>query len=63
MAMRNSEGDAAVSYERQSRYSDESLPAEVQDKHNGRWCTGYGMPVVASVEDLHVSGDLDPVQA
>lgn len=52
--------DGAVSYKRQSHYSDESLSAEVQDGHNSRWCMAYGVPVVGDVEDLNVSGDLDP---
>lgn len=54
------EGDGAVSCQRQSHYTDESLSAETQDGHNTRWCMAYDVPVVASVEDLHVSGDLDP---
>lgn len=53
------EGDGALDYRRQSFYSDESLSSETQGGHNSRWCAAYGVPVVGTVEDLHVSGDLD----
>lgn len=54
------EGDGAVCYARQSHYSDESMSSETQIGDSHRWVTAYGVPIVATVEDLHVSGDLDP---
>ncbi|GLZ39681.1 recombinase family protein [Actinokineospora sp. NBRC 105648] len=52
--------DAAVCYVRQSHYSDESMSSAVQTADTHRWCNAYGIPMVATVEDLHVSGDLEP---
>lgn len=54
------EGDAAVCYVRQSHYTDESLSSDMQTRDTHRWSNAYGVPVVDTVEDLHVSGDLDP---
>lgn len=54
------EGDGAVCYARQSHYSDESMSSETQIGDSYRWVAAYGVPIVATVEDLHVSGDLDP---
>lgn len=52
--------DAAVCYARQSHFSDESTSSVVQIQDTHRWTSAYGVPVVATVEDLHVSGDLEP---
>jgi site-specific DNA recombinase len=54
------EGDAALCYLRQSHFTDESLSSEVQKTDTHRWSNAYGIPIVATVEDLHVSGDLEP---
>lgn len=54
------EGDGAVCYVRQSHYSDESMSSETQTADTHRWVAAYGVPIVDTVEDLHVSGDLDP---
>ncbi|HEX6360690.1 recombinase family protein [Actinophytocola sp.] len=54
------DNDGAVCYTRQSHYSDESLSNETQIGDTHRWVTAYGVPIVDTVEDLHVSGDLDP---
>ncbi|WP_336158580.1 recombinase family protein [Amycolatopsis sp. VC5-11] len=54
------EDDAAVCYARQSHFSDESMSSEVQVRDTHRWTSAYDVPVVATVEDLHVSGDLEP---
>lgn len=53
-------GDGAVCYTRQSHYTDESTSNETQTRDTHRWSTAYDVPIVATVEDLHVSGDLDP---
>ncbi|WP_394613132.1 recombinase family protein [Lentzea sp. JNUCC 0626] len=52
--------DAALCYLRQSHYTDESLSSEVQNVETHRWSNAYGIPIVVTVEDLHVSGDLEP---
>lgn len=52
--------DAAVCYVRQSHFTDESMSSEVQTHTTHRWANAYGIPIVATVEDLHVSGDLEP---
>lgn len=54
------DGDAALCYVRQSHFSDESTSNEVQTRDTHRWSNAYGIPIVATVEDLHVSGDLEP---
>ncbi|MEV8613124.1 recombinase family protein [Amycolatopsis sp. NPDC051373] len=54
------EDDAAVCYIRQSFFSDESMSSEVQTDTTHRWTNAYGIPIVETVEDLHVSGDLEP---
>jgi site-specific DNA recombinase len=54
------EGDGAICYVRQSHYTDESMSSETQTMVDHRWANAYGVPIVATVEDLHVSGDLDP---
>jgi len=54
------EGDAALSYIRQSHYTDESMSAVTQVQDNTRWCNAYDVPITETVQDLHVSGDLDP---
>ncbi|MEU4523116.1 recombinase family protein [Amycolatopsis sp. NPDC024027] len=54
------EGDAALCYVRQSHFSDESTSNEVQTRDTQRWANAYGIPIVATVSDLHVSGDLEP---
>ncbi|GAB3362636.1 recombinase family protein [Amycolatopsis echigonensis] len=54
------DGDAAVCYARQSHFTDESMSSEVQVRDTHRWTSAYDIPVVATVEDLHVSGDLEP---
>ncbi|MCK2240185.1 MULTISPECIES: recombinase family protein [unclassified Crossiella] len=57
-----SDGDAAVAYTRQSVYSDESTSSSVQKHETHRWANAYGVPIVAYVEDLSVSGDVEPTQ-
>ncbi|RSN63031.1 hypothetical protein DMH01_10475 [Amycolatopsis sp. WAC 04182] len=52
--------DAAVCYSRESHYTDESTSNVVQRDTTHRWTSAYDIPVVATVEDLHVSGDLEP---
>jgi DNA invertase Pin-like site-specific DNA recombinase len=52
--------DAAVCYARQSHYTDESMSSEIQIHDTHRWTNAYGVPIVKTVEDLHVSGDLEP---
>ncbi|WP_158881167.1 recombinase family protein [Amycolatopsis anabasis] len=52
--------DAALCYIRQSHFSDESTSSEVQTRETHRWTNAYGVPIVETVEDLHVSGDLEP---
>jgi DNA invertase Pin-like site-specific DNA recombinase len=52
--------DAALCYTRQSHFSDESMSNETQKRDTHRWANAYGVPVVKTVEDLHVSGDLEP---
>jgi site-specific DNA recombinase len=54
------DNDAALCYVRQSHFSDESTSSETQTRETHRWSNAYGVPIVATVEDLHVSGDLDP---
>ncbi|XVV03231.1 recombinase family protein [Actinosynnema sp. CA-248983] len=54
------DGDAALCYLRQSHYTDESLSAETQTIDTHRWSNAYGVPIADTVDDLHVSGDLDP---
>lgn len=54
------EDDAAVCYARQSHYTDESTSSEVQNQTTHRWTNAYDIPIVATVEDLHVSGDVEP---
>ncbi|MFD9888253.1 recombinase family protein, partial [Amycolatopsis sp. NPDC059027] len=54
------DNDAALCYVRQSHFSDESTSNEVQTRDTHRWSNAYGVPIVATVEDLHVSGDLEP---
>ncbi|WP_103335216.1 recombinase family protein [Amycolatopsis sp. CA-126428] len=54
------EGDAALCYVRQSFFTDESTSKEVQTDATHRWTNAYGIPIVDTVEDLHVSGDLEP---
>ncbi|WP_184915753.1 recombinase family protein [Saccharothrix ecbatanensis] len=52
--------DAALCYVRQSHFTDESTSSEVQTRDTHRWANAYGVPIVETVEDLHVSGDLEP---
>lgn len=54
------DGDAAVLYARQSHFTDQSLSSETQIEDDRRWAKAYGIPVVQVIEDLHVSGDLEP---
>ncbi|RSM64097.1 hypothetical protein DMH04_51900 [Kibdelosporangium aridum] len=54
------DNDAAVCYVRQSHFTDESMSSDVQAQDTHRWTNAYGVPVAATVEDLHVSGDLEP---
>lgn len=54
------DNDAALCYARQSHYSDESMSSETQIRDTHRWVTAYEVPLVDTIEDLHVSGDLDP---
>lgn len=54
------DNDAAVCYIRQSHFSDESMSSETQTRDTQRWTNAYGVPIVQTVEDLHVSGDLEP---
>ena len=54
------DNDAALCYVRQSHFSDESTSGEVQTRETHRWANAYGVPIVQTVEDLHVSGDLEP---
>ncbi|MGW5053226.1 recombinase family protein [Actinokineospora sp. NPDC004072] len=54
------DGDGAVCYARQSHYTDESMSSATQTKETHRWSNAFGVPILATVEDLHVSGDLDP---
>lgn len=54
------EGDGAVCYVRQSHYTDESMSSGTQTTDTHRWSNAYGVPIVDTIEDLHVSGDLDP---
>ncbi len=54
------DNDAALCYSRQSHFSDESTSNAVQIQVTHRWTNAYGVPIVATVEDLHVSGDLEP---
>ncbi|MDX8033674.1 recombinase family protein [Lentzea sp. BCCO 10_0856] len=55
-----SDDDAALCYIRQSHFSDESTSDEVQTRDTRRWANAYDIPIVESVRDLHVSGDLEP---
>lgn len=54
------DNDAAVCYSRQSHFSDESTSNAIQVQVTHRWTNAYDVPIVATVEDLHVSGDLEP---
>ncbi|MFD8492379.1 recombinase family protein [Amycolatopsis sp. NPDC059657] len=54
------DGDAALCYVRQSHFTDESTSKEVQTRDTHRWCNAYELPIVETVDDLHVSGDLEP---
>ncbi|GAA2977428.1 recombinase family protein [Actinokineospora diospyrosa] len=54
------DGDAALCYVRQSHFTDESTSGATQARDTHRWANAYGVPIVATVEDLHVSGDLEP---
>lgn len=54
------DGDAALCYVRQSHFTDESTSSETQTQTTHRWANAYGVPIVDTVEDLHVSGDLEP---
>ncbi|MFD0204881.1 MULTISPECIES: recombinase family protein [Saccharothrix] len=54
------DGDGAVCYVRQSHYTDESTSSATQTTETHRWSNAYDIPILATVEDLHVSGDLDP---
>src|ERR1700741_506435 len=54
------EDDAALCYSRQSHFSDESTSSAVQNKATHQWANAYSIPIVDTVEDLHVSGDLEP---
>lgn len=54
------EGDAALCYVRQSHFSDESTSSESQVGDTHRWTNAYGIPIAETVQDLHVSGDLEP---
>lgn len=54
------DNDGAICYKRQSHYTDESMSSETQTRDTHQWVNAYGVPIVATVEDLHVSGDLDP---
>ncbi|MET8845806.1 recombinase family protein [Amycolatopsis sp. NPDC004625] len=54
------EGDAALCYVRQSHFSDESTSSESQVGDTHRWTNAYGIPITETVQDLHVSGDLEP---
>lgn len=52
--------DGALCYIRQSHFTDESTSSPVQTEITHRWSNGFGVPIVDTVEDLHVSGDLEP---
>lgn len=52
--------DGALCYVRQSHFTDESTSSEVQTEITHRWANGFGVPIIDTVEDLHVSGDLEP---
>lgn len=54
------DNDAALCYVRQSHFSDESTSSDVQTGAMHQWANAYGIPIIATVEDLHVSGDLEP---
>ncbi|MFD0202311.1 MULTISPECIES: recombinase family protein [Saccharothrix] len=54
------DNDAALCYLRQSHFSDESTSTEVQTRDTHRWTNAYDVPIAETVEDLHVSGDLEP---
>ncbi|UOX89693.1 recombinase family protein [Amycolatopsis sp. FBCC-B4732] len=54
------QGDAALCYVRQSHFSDESTSSESQVGDTHRWTNAYGIPIAETVQDLHVSGDLEP---
>jgi len=54
------DNDGAVCYVRQSHFSDESMSSEVQTRDTHRWANAYDVPIAATVEDLHVSGDVEP---
>lgn len=54
------DNDGAVCYVRQSHFTDESMSSPVQIQITHRWTNAYEVPVVATVEDLNVSGDLEP---
>ncbi|MCK2239409.1 MULTISPECIES: recombinase family protein [unclassified Crossiella] len=54
------EDDASVCYSRQSHFSDESTSSESQNRDTHRWSNAYDVPIAATVEDLSVSGDLEP---
>ncbi|MGW5050176.1 recombinase family protein [Actinokineospora sp. NPDC004072] len=54
------DGDASLCYIRQSHYSDESMSSATQKTDTHRWSNAYGISIAETVEDLHVSGDLDP---
>lgn len=54
------DNDAVLCYVRQSHFSEESTSSEVQTRDTHRWANVYEIPIVDTVEDLHVSGDLEP---
>ncbi|WP_370942560.1 recombinase family protein [Amycolatopsis sp. cg5] len=54
------EGDAALCYSRQSHFTDESTSNATQTRDTHRYCNAYDLPIVETVQDLHVSGDLEP---
>jgi hypothetical protein len=54
------DNDAALCCIRQSHFSDESTSSDVQTRETHRWANAYDVPIVEIVEELHVSGDLEP---
>ncbi|WP_370943154.1 recombinase family protein [Amycolatopsis sp. cg5] len=54
------EDDAALCYTRQSHFTDESTSNATQTRDTNRWCNAWELPIVKTVQDLHVSGDLEP---
>lgn len=54
------DNDGALCYVRQSHFTDESTSNETQTTITHRWANAYGVPIVDTVADLHVSGDLEP---